>query len=323
LPEIAAIADGVASLIGAPAGSVALGPNASALQAALASALAFDARDEVVIEALQFPSLAYVWTAWERRGARVVTVPSDDGATIPTQRILDAITTRTNVVVLSHAYFVSSVLVDVPAIVARAREAGALVVLDVYQTAGVVPIDVAALDVDVLVGGSHKWLCGGPGCAFMYVRPALAARLESLVTGWMAPAEPFAFAAAPTRYANDARRFTNGTPTVPGYLVARPGHELVRAIGIENIRAHAIRLGARLVEGAEARGLRVSSPRDGTQRTGWVGIDIPHAEHVVRELARRRVFVDHRPGCGLRVSPHFYTTDDDIDAFFTEIAAVS
>ncbi len=322
LPEIGEIADGIAALLGAEAGSVALGPNASTLQAALASALTFDARNEVVIEALQFPSLAYVWQAWEKYGARIRTVPSDDGRSIATERILAAIGKSTRVVVLSHAYYVSSALVDVAAVVARARDAGALVVLDVYQTAGVVPIDVRALDVDIVVGGSHKWLCGGPGCAFMYVRPLLGTPFEPLVTGWMAHAQPFAFAAAPIAYAADARRFTNGTPTVPGYLAARPGHALIRSIGVEHIRAHTIRLGDRIVTLADERGIRVSSPRDGSRRTGWVGLDLPEPERIVRALAERRIFVDHRPTCGLRVSPHFYTEDDEITRFFTAIDAI-
>src|ERR1700693_367049 len=182
-----ALADNLGSIIGAPAGSISLAPNVSLLQAAIASSLDWDGvRNEVVFEDLQFPSVTYVWKAWERFGAHVVRVPSDDGRTMSTERIVASITEKTAVVVLSHAAYISASLIDVPSIVARCREVGALFVLDVYQTAGIVPFDVSALDLAIAVGGSHKWLCGGPGCGFIYVKPALRARLEPAITGWVA-----------------------------------------------------------------------------------------------------------------------------------------
>jgi kynureninase len=326
LDQARAIGDGIGAIVGAPAGSVALAPNVSVLQSALASSLDFRQagpstgsgqarKNEIVYEALQFPSLAYVWTAWERAGATTVRVPSDDNRTIPTDRICSAITDRTAVVVLSHAYYQSGVLIDVPPIVARAREVGALVVLDAYQTTGTYPYDVVDLDLDIVVGGSHKWLCGGPGCGWIYVRPALAQRFRPMVTGWFAHRDPFAFEPPPIDYATDQLRWATGTPTVPGYIVAQPGHDIIRNIGVPNIRAHNVRLTTKLTEAALERGWRVNTPHSANQRTGWVGIDVPNAANVLHQLIERRIYVDHRPGCGLRVSPHLYTSEEEIDHF--------
>ncbi len=323
LPEVATIADGVARLLGAPSGSVSLVPNVSLAQAAVASALNFTPeRDAVVIEALQFPTVSYLWTAWERYGARVVRVPSDDGRTMSTDRICSAIDERTAVVALSHAAYVSGALIDVASVQARCRETGAVFVLDTYQTTGVVPCDVSALALDVVVGGSHKWLCGGPGCGFLYVRPGLRERLAPALTGWMAHAEPFAFEPAPIVLATGAHRYNTGTPPVLGYLAARAGHEALLEAGIENVRAHNTRLTERIVAGALARGFTIPTPLAAAQRTGWIGLDFPGAARATQALVARRVFVDYRPGCGIRVGPHFYSSDDDIDAFFAALDEV-
>ena len=322
LDEVRAIADGIAAIIGAPAGSVSLAPNVSLLQSAVASSFDFRAvgvRSEIVYEALQFPSLAYVWTAWERAGAKTIRVPTDDGQTIPTERICAAISERTAFVVLSHAYYQSGVVIDVPAIVARAHEAGALVILDAYQTTGTYPYDAVALDLDIAVGGSHKWLCGGPGCGWIYVRPSLAQQFRPMVTGWFAHRDPFAFEPPPIEYAGDQLRWATGTPTIPGYLVAKAGHDIIREIGVAAIREHNVRLTTRLTEAALERGWHVSTPHDPARRTGWVGIDVPDGERILDELIARRIFVDYRPRCGLRVSAHFYTTDEEIDRFIAEM----
>jgi kynureninase len=324
LDEMRAIGDGIGEIIGAPRGSVALAPNVSLLQSALASALDLHPstgsgqarqRNEIVYEALQFPSLAYVWTAWERAGAKAVRVPTDDGRTIPTDRICSAITERTALVVLSHAYYQSGVLIDVAAIVARAHELGALVVLDAYQTTGTYPYDVGALDLDIVVGGSHKWLCGGPGCGWIYLKPALRTTFAPMVTGWFAHRDPFAFEPPPIDYATDQLRWATGTPTIPGYVVAKAGHDIIREFGVPAIRDHNVRLTTRLTEAALERGWRVSTPHAAEQRTGWVGIDVPNGERIRHELIARRIFVDYRPGCGLRVSAHLYTTDAEIEHF--------
>jgi len=317
LPSMVEIADNLGRIIHAPGGTISLTPNVSLSQAALGSAIDLrGARNEVVIEALQFPTVAYVWDAWRRFGAKIVEVPSDDGRTMSTNRICAAIGERTAAVVLSHAAYVSGALVDAPAIGARCREAGALFVLDTYQTTGIYPYDVTAFDVDVVVGGSHKWLCGGPGCGFMYVRPELRETLAPAVTGWFAHADPFAFEPPPIRLASGAHRWNTGTPTIPGYLAARPGHDAILEVGVAAIRAHNLRLTDALAAGAHARGFTVPTPLEHERRTGWIGMDFPGAANATKALIARRVFVDYRPGCGIRVSPHFYTSDEEIERFF-------
>ena len=317
LPAIAEIADGIGAILGAAHGTVSLVPNVSLAQGAIASALTFTPdRDGVVIEALQFPTVTYVWSAWEKYGARIVTVPSDDGRTMSTDRICSTIDNSTAVVALSHAAYVSGSLLEIDAIQTRCREVGAIFVLDTYQTTGMVPLDVSAQNIDVVVGGSHKWLCGGPGCGFLYVRPDLRDRLAPAITGWMAHETPFAFAPAPIALAGDANRYNTGTPTMLGYLVARAGHDTIAEIGVSAIRAHNARLTARIIEAALARGFSIPTPLEVERRTGWIGIDFPNADRATAALIRRRVFVDYRPGCGIRVGPHFYSNDDDIDAFF-------
>lgn len=323
LPRISEIAGGIGSLIGAPAGSVFLGANVSILQAAVASCIDFTGeRNEVVYESLQFPSLTYVWREWERYGASCIVVESPDGRTIPTETIVRAITERTAIAVLSHAYYVSGAIADIRAIQAHCRKVGALLCVDAYQTTGVYPYDVTQWDLDLVTGGSHKWLMGGSGCGWLYVKPELLERFRPAVTGWMAHAQPFAFESAPIRYAPSMYRFGHGTPTIPGFVVAQPGHRLIASVGIPKIREHNVRLTTRLAEMALERGLRVNTPLDPQQRTGWIGIDFEGAERVCRELIARRVFIDYRPGCGLRVSPHFYTTDEEIDRFWHEVDAL-
>ncbi|MDQ2872915.1 MAG: aminotransferase class V-fold PLP-dependent enzyme [Candidatus Eremiobacteraeota bacterium] len=323
LPRIGEIADGLGEIIGAPHGSVFLGPNVSVLQSALATCVQFTPdRNEVVYEALQFPSLTYIWTEWQRYGAQPCIVPSDDGRTIPTERIVAAITERTALVVLSHAYYVSGALCDVRAIQAHCKTVGALLCVDAYQTTGTYPYDVTEWELDIVTGGSHKWLCGGPGCGWIYVKPALRETFEPAVTGWMAHARPFSFEPAPMTWSNTMYRWGTGTPTIPGYVVAKPGHDLIKRVGVPKIREHNVRLTTRISDEALERGLTVNTPLDAAQRTGWIGIDFPDSRAAYEKLIERRVFVDYRPGCGIRVSPHFYTTDDDIAAFFETLDEV-
>jgi kynureninase len=318
LPRIAEIADGIGAIVGAPAGSVFLGPNVSVMQAAIATCLDFNGeRNEVVYEALQFPSVTYVWKEWERYGARVRVVPSDDGRTIPTERIVEAITEKTAIAVLSHAYYVSGALADVRTIQAHCRSVGALLCVDAYQTTGVYPYDVTEWDLDLVTGGSHKWLCGGPGCGFLYVKPSLLEQFRPAVTGWMAHEHPFAFEDAPIEHARSMYRFGTGTPTIPGYVVAKPGHDFIRAAGVENIRAHSVRMTTKIAEMALERDLRVNSPLQPEHRAGWIGIDFNDSENVCRKLISERIFLDYRPGCGLRVSAHIYTSAGEIDNFFS------
>ena len=236
-----ATADSAARFLGAPAGQTILNQNVAYFQAAVASALDFSGpRNKVVVEALQFPNVLYVWDRYRELGADLHLVPSDDGMTIPLERMLAAIDERTAIVPISHGIYVSGALQDVKAICARAHEVGALVMVDVYQTVGVMPIDVQEWDADLVVGGSHKWLCGGPGTAFLWMKPALRERLRPRLTGWLGHADPFSFEPPPIRYASDHRHFLAGTPSMPAYYVARAAYENLHAIGLDRIRAHTL-----------------------------------------------------------------------------------
>jgi kynureninase len=307
------VGNAVGRIIGAPPDSVVMHQNVSVCQAIVLSCFDFSGpRTKIVYEDLNFPSVMYIYEAHRARGAEIVTVPSDDGITVPLDRFLAAIDERTLLVPLSHVVFKSGFIQDVGAIVRRAHDVGALVVADLYQSAGTVPVDIAAWDVDFATGGSGKWLCGGPGAGYLYVAPRLRGRLAPRLTGWMAHRAPFAFASGAIEYADDATRFLNGTPAVPALYAAQAGYEIVSAAGIEAIRAKSVRQVQLLVELARERGFRPHAPERPEQRGGMVTLDVPHGQAVTRELLRREVIVDFRPGAGIRFSPHFYTTDDEI-----------
>ncbi|HET6203159.1 MAG TPA: aminotransferase class V-fold PLP-dependent enzyme [Planctomycetota bacterium] len=320
-PRIAG--DRLARILGAPAGSVAMQPNVSTAQAIVASCFEPSGpRRRFVLCAEDFPSVLYVWERQRRLGAEVVLVPSRDGLSVPAEGILEAIDERTALVAVSQVFYKTAEVLDLAPVVERAHAVGALVLVDAYQGVGTVPLDVGRLGVDFVVGGSVKWLCGGPGAAYLYVRPDLLARLEPRVTGWAAHARPFAFEPPPVAYAADARRMLTGTPAVPALYAAKAGHEMIAAIGVDKIRAKSARQSKRLVERAEERGFRVVSPREPARRGGSVTIDLPHGDALVAALAAREILVDHRPGAGVRVSPHFYTKDEELEAFVREAAAI-
>jgi kynureninase len=237
--------------------------------------------------------------------------------------VLDAIDEETQLVSVSHVAFRSSYLQDLAPIVEKAHRVGALVIADLYQSAGTVPIDVRALGLDFATGGSVKWLCGGPGAGYLYVRRDLWPTLRPAATGWVAHEQPFAFAPGPMRYADDAFRFLNGTPNIPALYSARSGYEIVNEIGVLAIREKSLRQTARLISLADAHGLRVNTCRDPRKRGGVVTIDAPNGLEVTRQLGRREILVDFRPSAGIRVAPHFYTTDEEIELTVAEIAAVS
>jgi kynureninase len=311
--------DAVGRIIGAAPGSVVMHQNVSVCQALVLSCFDLSGpRNGIVYEDLNFPSVMYVYEAHRALGARIVTVPSDDGVTVPLERYLAAIDERTLLVPLSHVIFKSGYVQDVPAIVKRAHEVGAYVVADLYQSAGTVPVDVTAWDVDFATGGSVKWLCGGPGAGYLYVAPRLRERLRPRVTGWMAHAHPFAFETGAIDYAPDARRFLHGSPAIPALYAARAGQEIVNRIGVGAIRAKSRRQVQRLMDLAAERGLPTHTPADPERRGGMVILDVPHGAAVARELVRREIIVDHRPGAGIRYSPHFYTTDDEVERAVVE-----
>lgn len=309
------IGDQVAAIIGADKGTTVMHQNVSVCQSLILSCFEPQPRrNKVVYSELEFPSVKYVYEAHARDGRfRVEEVKSDDGITVPLERMLTAIDEETLLVPVSHVLFKSAFLQDARAITERAHEVGALVVLDTYQSAGTVPFSVKDLDVDFATGGSVKWLCGGPGAGYLYVAPCLHEKLEPKVTGWMAHEAPFAFEAAPIRYAPGVARFLHGSPAIPALYAAQSGYQIINEIGVERIRAKSVRQTTRLIEMLEAEGFAVTSPRDPTQRGGTVTVDVEHAAAVTKELIRREVIVDYRPGAGVRISPHFYTKDEELE----------
>ena len=317
------VGDQIASLMNAPAGSVSLHQNVTQCEAVVASCFDFTGRrNKVVYTDLNFPSVMYFWEAQRARGARVHMVPNDDAVHVNTARLIAAIDEETLLVPISQVIFRSSFIQDVPAIVERAHQVGAHVVLDAFQALGSVPVDVGALNVDFACGGVLKWLCGGPGTAYLYVRPDLGRTLQPSFTGWTAHADPFAFETGPTRYADPPYRFMNGTPNVPALYAAQPGLRIVAEIGVEAIRAKSMRLTARIVEFARERGWTVNSPLDGTKRGGSVSLGVPEPARVQKELDRRNVLCDWRPGAGVRFGPHFYNADEDVERGLAELADI-
>src|SRR6266704_1612812 len=311
------------ALMNAPENSVSLHQNVTTCQAVVASCFDFSGkRNKVVYSSLNFPSVMYFWEAQRSRGARVHMVPSDDGITVPTGRLLDAIDEETLLVPISHVIFRSAYINDARAIIERAHQVGAHVVLDAFQSVGTVPFDVRALNVDFVCGGVLKWLCGGPGVAYLYVRPDLGKRLEPKLTGWMAHENPFGFEIGPTRYTTGPYRFMNGTPNIPALYAARPGVKIIAQVGIERIRQKSKRQTARLIELADKRGWPVNTPRDPERRGGTVSINMPNSQEVCAELLRRDILVDWRPQAGVRLSPHFYTKDEELEIAISAIEEI-
>ncbi|MFL5618723.1 MAG: aminotransferase class V-fold PLP-dependent enzyme [Gemmatimonadaceae bacterium] len=308
------VGDEIAPLIGAGAGEVAMVPNVSLAQAQVLSALDYAApRDTIVMTALDFPSVRYVYdTLATRLGARIVVVPSDDGLGVSEERLLAAIDERTRLVAISHVLFRSAYVMDVARIAAHAHAMGALVSLDAYHSVGVLPVDVQALGADFLSGGVLKWLCGGPGGCFLWVRPEVSATVAPALTGWQAHRHPFAFEPE-MDYADAAWRWLGGTPVIPALFAATEGPRILREAGIDAVRAKSMRQTDRLIALADARGHPVVAPRDAARRGGTVAFDVPHAREVSRALLARDVIVDYRPGAGIRVAPHFYTSDSELD----------
>jgi kynureninase len=309
----AEVGDEIGALMNAPAGSVSCHQNVTMIQAIVASCLDFSGkRNKVVYSDLNFPSVMYFWNAQRERGARIEMVATD-GIHVSTEKMLAAIDEQTLIVPISHVIFRSAYINDAKAIIDRAHQVGAMVLLDTFQSLGTVPVDVAALNTDFACGGVLKWLCGGPGTAYLYVRPDLAAQLEPKFTGWIAHQNPFAFEIGPQQFTGGQYKFMNGTPNVPALYAARPGLNIVREVGIEKIRAKSKRQVARLIELADQNGWKVNTPRDPERRGGTVSIDMPHAQEVCAELIKRDILVDYRPKAGVRMSPHFYNDDHELE----------
>jgi kynureninase len=313
----------VGAIIGAGEGEVVMQQNVSICQSVVTSCFDWRARrNKVVTDGLNFPSNNYIYHSMERSGARVATVDSPDGFTLPVELILNAIDEETALVSVSHVAFRSSYVQDLAAIVARAHAVGAMVVADLYQSAGTLPVNVRELGVDFATGGSVKWLCGGPGAGYLYVRRDLWNQLTPSATGWTAHEEPFAFEGGAIRYADSAFRFLNGTPNIPAMYAARSGYEIVNQIGVPAIREKSVRQTTRLMALADEAGFPVNTCRNPAQRGGVVVLDVPDGQEVTRELARRQILVDYRPRAGIRVAPHFYTTDEELEHTVSEIRSI-
>jgi kynureninase len=320
LPEVDRAAARIARIIGAPAGSMVMATNVSQIQALVASCLEYKERNKVVYSDMNFPSVSYVWQEERRRGAEVVIVPSEDGIHPPMERLLEAIDERTLIVPISHVLFRSSAIKDVPAIVARAREVGAMVLLDCYQATGTVPFNVVDLGVDFACGGSVKWLCGGPGAAYLYVRPDRIAQFRPRNTGWFGHEEPFAFTMPEQHYATGVWRYMAGTPAVAALYQARAGAEIIAEIGVDKIRAQSLRQTTRVMQICDQAGYRVNTPREAARRGGTICFDFDGSEQVAKALNATQFLCDWRPRSGIRMSPHFYTSDEEIERFMAEVA---
>ena len=308
------VGDEVAPLLGAGSGEVAMVPNVTMAQAAVLSSLDYaPPRDTIVMTALDFPSVRYVYERLATRlGARIVVVESDDGIAVDAQRVIAAINERTRLVSISHVLFRSAYIMDVEAICRAAHHAGALVSLDAFHAVGVIPVDVRRSGADFVTGGVLKWLCGGPGACFLYVAPSVRDTLEPALTGWQAHARPFAFEPE-MDYTGGAFRWLNGTPVIPALYAAIEGPRIVKRAGIAAIREKSVRQTTRLIQLADDRGFRVHAPREASRRGGTVAIRVPHAYEVSKALLARDILVDYRPEAGIRIAPHFYTTDDEIE----------
>lgn len=307
-----AVGDKIAPLMGAPAKSVLVHENASIANSILLSALDYSdtRRNKIVVSDMDFPSDVYTIQAMLPQ-MEIVTVHTHDGITLDTQELLDAIDERTRLVSLSHVLFKSAYILPAAAIIEKAHSVGAQVLLNGYHSIGIIPVDVTALNVDFYIGGTLKWMCGGPGGVFMYIRPDLLKGLQPKITGWFAHAKPFAFQEQ-IELREDNYRLANGTPAIAALYSIQPGVEVITRVGVDNIRAKSMRQTELVIALADAAGYEVVSPRTVDQRAGTVTIRPPEAYAVSRELIARSIVIDYREGAGIRVGPHFYNSDDEL-----------
>ena len=318
------VGDVVADVLGLPAGTVTMHQNIAVAQEMILSCFRFDGRrNKVVYADRNFPSDQYIYEARAAHGARLVRVgPAADGIATDGEQVAAAIDDETLLVAIDHVMFRSSAITDVEPIVRQARKHGAFVVLDVFHSGGIVPLDAHARSVDAIVGGALKWMCGGPGNCFLYVRPDVAKSLTPSFTGWAAHKQPFAFSPKGQDYRDDGQRFATGTPNVPALYAGKEGIATVAEVTVARIREKSMRQTKLLVEEAGRQGLAIRSPSDGARRGGHVALDVPEGYAVCQALSAREIVVDFRPDAGLRVAPHFYNTDDEVVACVRAIRAI-
>jgi len=304
----------IAPLMGAAQDTVLIHQNASIANSILLGALDFSdsRRDKVISTALDFPSDVYALRSWLPPHMHIHSLRSHDGIRIDIDELLDAIDERTRLVSISHVLFRSAFIMPVRDITAKAHRVGAQVLFNGYHSVGVIPVDLSAWNVDYYIGGTLKWLCGGPGGVFLYVRPDLLPSLEPKVTGWFASRAPFAFDIERLELRSDAYRLMNGTPGIASLHAIQPGVDIVAQIGVAAIRAKSMRQTALIIELADDMGYEVCSPRAPEQRAGTVTVNPPHAWGVACELLARDIKIDFRPQAGIRIAPHFYNSDEEI-----------
>ena len=308
------VGDLLVPILGVEPGTVSMHQNVTVAMAIIASCFSFDdRRRRIVMSDQEFPSNMYLFDGFRRYGAEVVYVAATDRIEPDLEPLLDAIDERTLLVPLSVVLFRSACIQDAAAVIEKAHRVGAHVILDVYQAAGTIPLDIGGLGADFAVGGSVKWLCGGPGAGYLYVRPDLAAQLQPALIGWAAHVAPFDFASGPARLAAPPERFQSGTPNIPALYAARSGYEIVGEIGVETIRSRSLGLTRRLIDRAQAAGWCLNTPLEDHRRGGAVILDVPNGKAIAEALIQSGVIVDYRPDAGIRMSPHFYNSEAEID----------
>jgi kynureninase len=313
----------IGRIIGAAAGSVSMHENVTtAHMVALSTLRPSGTRRRIVCSAMDFPSMVHLYRAQQAAGFKLQVVPPEDDLSLSTERMLDAIDEKTAVVAFSHVLFRTSYITDAAAIAARARDQGATVILDTYQSAGIIPVDVTALGVDFAVGGCLKWLCGGPGNAFLYTRPDRLKAARPSFTGWLSHQHPFAFDIDDRDVRDDAMHMMNGTPSIPAYYAAIAGLDIITEVGIERIREKSQRMTGRLLALLDEHGFTSAAARDPNRLAGTVAVNVPNALEVSRTLKARDFIVDYRPPVGVRISPHFYNTMEEIERIMAEVVSI-
>ena len=317
------VAEQISPLIGAAPEEISLHQNVTTTQAVITSCFDFRGpRNKVVMTDLEFPSVQYFYHEQRRFGARIDPVPSGDPIRFDLETFLAAIDETTVLVPISLVLFRSSFIVNAKAIIEKAHHVGAHVILDVFQATGTMPVDVHGLGADFAVGGVLKWLCGGPGVAYLYAREDLRHKLRPALTGWLAHRRPFNFEPGEIDPREDSYRFLNGTPHIPALYACQPGLAILNKVGTRAIREKSIRMTTRLLEDARARGWRVNTAQNAADRGGTVSVDCPHAFEVCRELLAREILVDYRPQAGIRISPHFYNQEEECDFALSQVEEI-
>ena len=303
----------IAPLIGAGPNEISMHVNISLLQSIILSSFDFKSnKNEIVYSNLECPSEKYVFEKFATKlRAKVKVIESEDLVIPSTEKILEAINERTLLVPVSHVLFKSAYIMDIKAIVEKAHSVGAYVVLDTYHSTGTIPVDVKELEVDILIGGVLKWLCGGPGGIFLWIKTSLRAKLEPAITGWVAHSNPFTFEEK-MNYTQDVYKFLNGTPTIPALYSSQEGPKIVNKVGIDKIRKKSIHQTSLIIDIAQKEGYKINSPLDTDKRGGTVTIDMPDSYLISKELLNRHIIVDYRKDAGIRIAPHFYNSDDEV-----------